>query len=580
MSSTLPQTWSFAGFTLDLARGCLLRGADEIGLRPKSFEVLKYLVEHNRRLISKEELITAVWPNSFVTPDSLVQCLHEVRRALGSEQIIKTVPRRGYRFEAEVVAAQALEARAASIAVLPFHSIDSHDPEPYLELGVADTLIGRLVSIAAITVMPTSAVRKYWRSGKDAIAAGSELQVDWVVEGSIRRRGERVRAIVHLIDVKAGGPAWSEVFDENFTDIFAVEDAITLRVARALSPRLTGNEQQLLTKRFTDNVHIYQLYLRGRYFLERRTEEGFATAIDCFNQAIAQEPNYAPALAGLADAYSLQGLYAIALKSPGQVYPMAHRAAARALAIDGTLAEAHSAMALSLFNHDWNWLEAEKAFARAIEMNPSYATLYHWYSHFLTAMGRTEQSWTASVRAIELDPHDLPLRSHLIWHYVQARRYDQALEQGRRTIGIDPNFVPARLYTGIAYERAGRYQESVAELEKALSVTSDARGAVILATLGHTFAAAGERGQARRVLQQLTKLSDQQYVSAFTIGLIHAAMNDKDAAFVWLERAYRERDNWLVYLNVDSRLDTLRIDPRFVELVSGMGLRERRPPIG
>jgi TolB-like protein len=575
MSKSSQQTWSFAGLVLDLARGCLLRGTREIRLRPKSFEVLKYLVEHNRRLVSKDELIKAVWTHSFVTDDSLVQCLREVRRALGdgAQQIIKTVPRRGYLFEAEVMEPKQAAARSKSIAVLPFHHIGAQDSESYLGLGIADTLISRLANINAITVIPTSAISKYRGLDQDSLAAGSKLQVDWVLEGSIRHVGERVRVTVHLVDVQAGGPAWSEVFDESFTDIFAVEDAVTLRVARALVPKLTGHQEQQLIKRFTDNAYAYQLYLRGRYFLERRTEQAFAIAIDCFNQAIAKDPNYAPALAGLADAYSLQGLYAIALKSPSEVYPKANDAAERALNIDGTLAEAHSAMALTMINYTWSWPHAEKAFKRAIELNPSYATLYHWYSHFLMAMGRAEESFAASIQAIDLDPYDLPLRSHLVWYYVHARDYDRAIEQGRRTIEMDPNFIPARLYTGIAYERKGLYEESATELEKALNLATGARSAVILATLGHTFALAGRRSEARRLLHKLAKLTKNQYVSSFTVGLIHAAMDEKDEAFKWLEKAYQERDNWLIYLKVDSRLDSLRFDSRFVELVSKVGLR-------
>jgi TolB-like protein/DNA-binding winged helix-turn-helix (wHTH) protein/Flp pilus assembly protein TadD len=655
----------FEDFTLDLDRGCLWRAGQEIKLRYKSFEALKYLIERSGRVVGKEEMMRALWPDAFVTDDSLVQCLIDARRALGddAQRYLKTIPRRGYLFNAPVkesglsasgapnpgasaqveAASAVLEnrehneesawpedaarndtksptsarsqsrwrsnsailpaiigaalllaglagalvwrssrprpvktvAEVRSIAVLPFRSIDPGSGDEYLGLGMADDLITRLSNLRHVTVRPTSAVRKYVSSEANPpnpVTAGQELDVESVLEGSIRRSGERIRVTVQLVNVRDGAPLWAEKFDEKFTDILSVQDAVAEHVSQALLLRLTGDEQRLLTKRYTNNVEAYQRYLEGRYFLNRRTEAGYQKCIESFQQAIKLDQRYAPAYAGLADAHTIMGLYVYSLSRPHETFPKAKEAAGEALRIDGALGETHAALGYAKFNYDWDWKEAEREFKLAIDLKPDYSASQHYYSHYWMAMGREEESLAASLRAIDLDRFDLTLNAHLGWHYLYARDPDRAVEQLRKTIELDPNFATSYLYLGLAYEQKGMNEAAIAEFSKAVAISGDGRRPVVEAALGHAYAVAGRRIEAQRTIEKLKVAAERQYISPYSIAVIYLGLGDKEQAFTWLNRAYQERDNWLVYLNVEPRLDPLRSDSRFTDLLRRVGL--------
>jgi TolB-like protein/DNA-binding winged helix-turn-helix (wHTH) protein/Tfp pilus assembly protein PilF len=583
----------FDDFTLDLDRGCLWRAGQEIKLRYKSFEALKYLVERSGRVVGKEEMMRALWPDAFVTDDSLVQCLIDARRALGddAQRYVKTVPRRGYIFNAPVresglsdsgapgpgAAAQVQAASAViekqehneentlptdaernntqstisgpsqsrrrsnsailpvvigaalllaglagaliwrpsrprpvktvaevrSIAVLPFRSIDAGSGDEYLGLGMADDLITRLSNLRRITVRPTSAVRKYAGSELDPVAVGQALSVESVLEGSIRRSGDRIRVTVQLVSIRDGSPLWAEKFDEKFTDILSVQDAVAQNISQALAPQLTGDERRLLTKRYTNNVEAYQHYIKGRYFLSRRTEAGYQKCLEHFQQAIKLDHKYAPAHAGLADAYNIMGLYVYAMLPPHETFPKAKEAAREALGIDDALGETHAALGYTKLNYDWNWPEAELEFKRAIELKPDDGAIHHYYSHYWMTRGRIEESLAASLRALELDPFDLTLNAHLGWHYLYARQYDRAAEQLLKAIELDPNFVTSYLYLGFVYEQKGLNETAITQLSKAVAISGDGRRPVMEAALGHAYAVAGKRAEAQRALDRL-----------------------------------------------------------------------------
>jgi TolB-like protein/DNA-binding winged helix-turn-helix (wHTH) protein/tetratricopeptide (TPR) repeat protein len=655
----------FDDFTLDVDRGCLWRAGQEIKLRYKSFEALKYLVERSGRVVGKEEMMRALWPDAFVTDDSLVQCLIEARRALGedAQRYVKTVPRRGYLFNApvresdlsasgapkpgpsaQVEAASAViekqehneeiafpedaerndaqgaasgsshsrwrlnsavlpaviiatllmaglaaalvwrssgpkpvktVAEVRSIAVLPFRSIDAGSGDEYLGLGMADDLITRLSNLRHVTVRPTSAVRKYVggeANPPNPVVAGQELDVDSVLEGSIRRSGERIRVTVQLVNVRDGAPLWAEKFDKKFTDILSVQDAVAEQVSQALLLQLSGDEQRLLTKRYTNNVEAYKRYLEGRYFLSRRTEAGYQKCLESFQQAIKLDQRYAPAYAGLADAHTIMGLYVYALLRPHETFPKAKEAAGESLRIDGALGETHAALGYAKLNYDWDWMEAERELKRAIDLKPDYSASQHYYSHYWMAMGRVEESLAASLRAIDLDRFDLTLNAHLGWHYLYAREYDRAVEQLLKTIELDPNFVTSYLYLGFVYEQKGMNEAAIAEFSKAVARSGDGRRPVMEAALGHAYAAAGRRVEAQRAIEGLKMAAERRYISPYSIAVIYLGLGDKEQAFAWLNRAYQERDNWLIYLNVEPRLDPLRSDPRFNDLLRRVGL--------
>lgn len=457
-----------------------------------------------------------------------------------------------------------------SIAVLPFKSLEVTSGDEYLGIGIAETLTTRLSSLKLLTVRPTSAVLKYSSTEKDTVVAGRELEVDTVLEGSIRRLGERVRVTARLVSVPDGSVLWADKFDENFTDIFKVEDSISGKVAEALALKLSGEAQKRLTKRYTDNAEAYQLYLKGRYFWNKRTEDGFNRGIAQFKQAVEKDSNYALAYTGLADSYI--GLTFYNFTAPHETMPKAKEAAMNALAIDNTLAEAHASLAHVLMNYDWNWSEAEIEFKLSIELNPDYATAHQWYGvHYFTAMGRPEEALQEMKRALELEPTSLVMNAFMGAALYFAGRYDEAIEQCRRTMEMDPNFAVAHWYLGLAYEQKAMFDDAIVEFQKATELSGGSP--LMKASLGHAYAKANRKAEATTILDELKELSKQRYVSSYEAAAIYVALGDNEHAFQLLERAYKEHCFHLVYLKVWPQFSVVRRgDPRFQDLVQRIGL--------
>jgi eukaryotic-like serine/threonine-protein kinase len=458
-------------------------------------------------------------------------------------------------------------AHSRAIAVLPFRPISAEGRDEYLELGMADALITKLSNIGQIVVRPTSAVRKYTDLEQDSTVAGRELKVDSVLEGSIQRRGSWLRVTARLVDVEGGRTLWAEKFDEDFTDIFSVQDSISEKVAAALALKLTGEEKERLTKRYTENTAAYQLYLKGLHFFNRRSLEGYNKAIEYYQQAIEKDPNYALAYAGLADCYA-NSIFAEVL--PKDAIVRARAAANKALEIDDSLAEAHNALGHVKANLDWDWVGAEREFKLALKLSPNYVEAHHRYSHYLVAVGRFEESLTESLRGLELDPIDLSMNTHLGWHYLMARQNDKAIAELEKTLELDQSFVRARLFLGQAYERTGRYEEAIAEFKKARDLYG--QGQVASGMLGHAYAVAGLRSEAQKTLKNLKEQLKREYVWAYNIAVIHVGLGEKDQAFKWLEKACDDRSDDLIYLKVEPTLDPLRSDPRFIDLLRRIGL--------
>jgi len=460
-----------------------------------------------------------------------------------------------------------------SIAVLPFKPLSPDRSDEYLGLGMADTLITRLSNLRQVSVRPTSVVRKYTAQERDPMAVGRELQVEAVLEGSIRRAGERVRVTVQMVSVGNGTPLWAEKFDEQFTDIFTLEDSISEKVAEALRLKLAGAERKLLTKRYTQNAEAYQAYLKGRYFWDQRTPEGIQKGVGYFEQAIDKDPSYALAYAGLADAYSLFGFGSQGGGlSPGEAFPKARAAAMQALAIDDTLAEAHAALALVRMRYDWDWSGAEKEAQRAIELNPDYATAREYYAGYLIAQGRQDEAIAEIKRAQELDPLSLRLNAVLGLYFYYTRQSDAAVEQLRRTIEMDPHFLMAHFFLGLAYEQKGMYEQAIAELHQAITPAGGSPE-TIAAGLGHVYAASGKREQAQQVLAELLELRKRRYVSPYNIAKVYTGLGEKEHAFAWWQKASEERSYGLIFAKVDPVFDSLRSDPRFTDLLRRVGLQ-------
>jgi serine/threonine protein kinase/tetratricopeptide (TPR) repeat protein len=454
-----------------------------------------------------------------------------------------------------------------SIAVLPFKPLGTEGRDEALELGMADTLIARLSNIREIDVRPISAVHKYTGLDQDAVAAGREQQVHAVLDGHIQKAGETIRVTVRFIRVADGATLWADKFDNEMTNIFAVQDSISERVAGALAVTLAGGDRERLTKHHTENPEAYQLYLKGRYHLNRLTDDGFFKGRDYFQQAIDLDPNYAAAYAGLADAYQmLSGYNAVA---PDDGFPKAKAAAMEALRLDEGLAEAHTALGVVKLLHDWDWPNAEREYRRAIELNQSNSDAHLMYGYYLASMERFDEAHVEMKRAQELDPLSLAKIIGTGEIFFQQRRHDQALEQYRKALEMDPNSGLAHWGIGNVYVQKAMYEEAISEYKKAIPLSGDSPDE--LASLGYAYALSGKRREAQAVIEELKKRSKRRYISPTIIAFIYAGLGEKDEAFAWLEKAYAGRDFILVLHRVDPTFDPLRSDPRFADLVRRVG---------
>lgn len=461
-------------------------------------------------------------------------------------------------------------AQFRTLAVLPFKPLSANDRDESLELGMADTLIARLSSVREIVVKPVTAVRKYGGLDQDAVAAGRELAVEAVLDGSLQRAGERVRVSVRLLSVADGRQLWAGKFDEAFTDIFAVQDAISERVAASLALRLSGNERERLTKRDTENTEAYQEYVRGRYHWNKRTGEGFHQAIKHFQRAIEIDAAYALAYAGLADCYNLLGGYF--LLPPKESYPLGKAAATRALEIDESLPEAHAALAFVKARYEWDWAGAETEFRRAIDLNQGYAVARSWYAlyNLMAAAGRVEEAIREARRAEQLDPASIAISVNVGWVFYNSRQYDQAIAQSRKTLEMDRSFPPAYATLGLSFVQKGMYAEAIAACEEGLRHRPDY--SYLLGILGFAHAVSGREGEAQKVIDRMNEEAARRYIPPTLWAQVYTGLRERDRAFEWLERGYEERDARLPFLNCDPAWDSLRSDPRFANLLQRIGL--------
>jgi len=454
-----------------------------------------------------------------------------------------------------------LETPAAvkTIAVLPFKPLRSDGSDEYLGLGMADTLITKLGGLRSLVVRPTSAVRKYAGLDQDPLQAGREQKVEAVLDASLQHAGEHLRVTVRLLRVADEKTLWTYQCDEEYcANIFAMQDAISERVAAALVTELSGAERLRLRKRYTENREAWQLYLQGRYYWNKRSEEGYQKAIAYFEQAIAKDPNYALAYAGLADCDIML-----------EARPRAKQMALKALELDSELVEAHTSLAFLKLIHDWDFQGAAQSFRHALELNPNYPTAHHWYAYNLLILGQVEEALAEIKRAQELDPVSLIINTDVSEFLYHAHRFDEAVAQARKTLELDLNFAPAHLVLGLAYEQQSAVEAAIAELRQAVHLDGYF-GRV--AQLGSMYARAGRRAEAQTILRESLEQAKREPKFAYLIAEIYAGLGERDQAFAWLEKAYQGRDFLMPFLKVNPRVDSLRADPRFADLLRRVGL--------
>ncbi len=455
-----------------------------------------------------------------------------------------------------------------SLAVLPFQALVPEQSDPALELGMADTLIGKL-SGSQVVVPSLSSVRKYGSPTQNAQAAGRELGVGFVLEGNVQRAEDRIRVNARLIDVADGTARWNGTFNRRFTDVFEVQDAISQDVAEALELRLNGPAQQRLNRRETDNVEAYQLYLLGRYHFNKLTPPEIRTSIDLFRQAMGLDPRYALAYQGLAEAY--RAITITGDQRPAESLPQAKAAAIRALELDDTLAEPHATLAFVHFWYDWDWAGAEQEAKRAIELNANSGFAHFAYAHLLALEGRNEEALVEGARAVKIDPVSLMFNALYGSFLYYAGQDEAAKAQLHKTLELDQTFWIAHHFLGKVLARQGLYTEAFAEMDKAEQASHG--NSLTISVRGYADALNGAPAQAQTRLRALEQLSAQRYVPPQTLALIHFGLGQRDEAFAALEQSFAEHDIHLSYLKADPVWNGLRDDPRFATLVRRVGLR-------
>jgi TolB-like protein/DNA-binding winged helix-turn-helix (wHTH) protein/Tfp pilus assembly protein PilF len=602
----------FRDFELALKSGELRKNGEVVRLQPQPFKVLVFLASHAGQTITRQELQQAVWEGeTFVDFEhGLNFCIKQIRSALSddaqSPRFIETLPRRGYRFIAAVekfngsaqpqvapeiepattgkpfarwfifagiIVAIVLAAfvwrsfnRAAPrskvmIAVLPFENLGSADQD-YFADGMTEEMIARLgrVEPQRLGVIARTSAMTYKGVKKDIARIGSELGVDFVLEGSVRREEERVRITAQLIAVSDQTHLWSQTFDRAAGDALSAQSDVADQIARALAIELLKDK----TGEASTNAEAVDAYLRGRYLWNRGDRESVAKSVEYFKQAIEKDPRYAAAFAGLADSYRLLGMYYAML--PAESYPKAKEAAQRAVEIDPSNAEAYVSLGTIAFRYEWKWEEAEQNFLRAIEINPSLGLAHHDYSWFLVSMGRLNEGIEQMKLAQRLDPLSPLANSDVGWVYLMARRYDEAIEQIKRTLEIEPRFGSALACLERAYTLKGEHREALEVLSRESGQTS----ADIKSGDPQREVKAIYRARLDRRLEAMKKTRR----SSYDLAVLYAAVDERDQAFEWIERAFEERDPMLVSIRSDPAVDVLRADPRFDRLLKRMGFAQ------
>ncbi len=622
----------FGMYEISLNSGELRKAGMRIKVQQQPIKVLEILLEHPGEVVTRDELRTRVWPNdSFGDFDQAVNiAIGKLRSALGDSadnpRFIETLPKRGYRFIAEVrtldsappgkiaepqvsdvsqrqpvklpstakwrllparwitialavVFASVLSfwlyrthrsppPKIRSLAVLPLENLSGDAQQDYFADGMTDQLITDLAQIRALRVISRTSVMAYKGERKALPQIARELNVDAVVEGTVLRSGDRVRITAQLIQAPADKNLWAETYEGNVRDTLVVQTKVAQAIAEQIRIELTPQEEAGLRNLKEVEPDAYENYLKGRYFWNKRTSDGLRKAIQYFTQAIAQDPTYAPAYSGLADSYALAGDWQYGVMTTKEALPKAIAAARKAIELDGNLSEAHTSLAFCLEGFNWDWQAADKEFRRAIELNPGYATGHHWYSWHLALLGKNDEALSEMRKAQNLDPLSLIINADLAELLLISRLPDASIAQSRKTIEMDSGFAFAHNQLGQAYLAKSMFVEAISELQKAVQLSGGS--AVCVANLARAYVASGSSDKAVELLNELKSRSSRGYPFSSELAVVYTALGHKTQAIAWLEKGYQDRFNPGVLLR--PSFDPLRSDPRFKDLVQRIGL--------
>jgi TolB-like protein/Tfp pilus assembly protein PilF len=562
-------TVRFEMFEVDLQAGELRKQGAKIKLQEQPFQILQTLLEHPGEIVTREQLQRRIWPaDTFVDfEQGLYNAIKRLREALGDSpekpRFIETLSRRGYRFiGTPAISAGPIE----SLAVLPLENLSGDPAQEYFADGMTEALITNLAKVGALRVISRTSAMRYKKTDKTLPQIAQELNVDAVVEGTVQRFGKRLRISAQLVLASTDMHLWAESYDRDLRDVLALQAELAQAIAREIQVKLTPLDQARLGAVHHIDPEAYEAYLRGRYHWNRRSAEGLGKAVQHFQEAIAKDPSYAAALTGLADCLSLLGTWGVV--APDDGCGKAKGLALRALEMDPELAEAHASLAWATMWYDYDFLAAEREFERSLELNPRYATAHSWYGYYLAMMGRYEEGYTEIKRALRLDPHSSVIHYSFGTLFLSGRRYDQAIEQFEKALELEPTNAMAHGFLGVGHLCKSQYEPAIAAQRKGIEYSQGASAFVTV--LGEIYAAAGYWDEAHKILEQLQDLSKQRYVTPYLVARIYAALGKENEALRLLETGYLEREALMVFLKIDPRLDRLRPDPRFQDLLRRM----------
>ena len=620
-------SYQFGRFELDLRGYELKRDGQPLRLEKIPMELLILLVEHHGELITRDQIIDKLWGKQVFldTEQGINTAIRKVRQVLQDEpekpQFLETVVGKGYRFVGNVTTesedtpslqngrpstqtiqpvghrnsrfwlfgsaagllvmaavvwtlwpqiSRSVRARHAgtfrSIAVLPLENLSGDASQEYFADGITDAVITQLAKSHALRVISRTSIMQFKNTRKPLPEIANALNADAIVEGSVSRAGNRVRVTVQLLDARADRHLWAQEYDRDVRDVLSLQSELAGDISEEIRANISSREQLQMKGREAIEPAAYESYLRGRSYWNQRNPAGLKQAIAHFEHAIELDPGYAEAYSGLADAYTALGY--TSFWSPKDSFPKARELASKALQIDPSLAEARASLAYTKLYYDWDWKGAEEEFQKAIAANPNYATAHHWYSVLLTARGRHQEASSEIRRAQELDPLSVPISTDIGFELYYAGRYEEAITQLRSVLQTSPKFPLAHLWLGRAYEQKRMYREAITEFEQAGTALKD--WPVIIAAAGHAYATWGHRSEASACLRQMNELRKEEYVTPYGVALIFAGLDDRAQAINWLQNAYEDKSNWLVWLNLDPRFDNIRSDPRFQGLLQRM----------
>ncbi len=612
----------FGLFEFDPHSGELRKQGMKIRLQGQPVEILATMLARPGEVVTREELRNKLWPAEiFVDFDtSLNAAIKRLRAGLGDSaetpRFIETLARRGYRFIAPVdlaprakaedpiavspppfrarqnllftvvllalatsatvlyfvsssgsVSGRGPSATIRSLLVLPLKNLSGDTEQDYLADGLTDALNARLAGISALRVISQTSSLLYKRTSKGLPQIGRELNVDGIVEGSVLRSGNRVRINVQLVQPGIEKRIWGQTYERDLRDVLTLQSEVTRAITDEMRVKLKPAEAARLTKVHVSSPEAQLAYAKGRFYWNKRTEEGLRKGVEYFGDAIDKDPGYALAYVGLADSWVPRAWYAYV--PPEEAFPRAKKAITKALELDPELAEAHTTLAFIDLYYDWDWTAADREFRRAIELNPNYANAHHWYGEYLSLVGKHDVAIRESESARELDPLSSIIKTWVGSRYFFARRYDAAVEQYRNVTELDPDFAPAHLALGQAYEQKRMFPEAIAEIQEA--VDRSGGSPVYRASLAHAYGVSGRRNDALKLIYELKQLAGHRYVAPFDVAMAYLGIGDKDKTLASLENAFQERSPRLLFLIVEPRFDALRSDTRFQEMEKRVG---------